>query len=516
MTGAKTTRLASLQIAVFVSIGFWLLIQSAGSSRGTFVFGLTGFLFGIAIVFRAQQNDITRTIASVLVPIVGISLLAGVGVTGLDIVREVMQSQLNFQAIAKMSIKDIGLNIAAGIAIFGTVGTIAGGVGDRGVSRLVPTAIGNLLTVGLFLLGYIYLRSALLTSADIPSANVSQLASHLLQPGNTGLALVALWSLVILVLLSARMALSAVPLVELAPRRHEDRLKQGRDRLRSWLGIIGVLLILAGVSIYIFFAPRHGPGFVAQLRQTLGPGVSGPLFAMIQAEGLRYTLLAASLVFAAVTFAFRGLEYLTGSITSTIRRFFPAVIGGLVAVAIPIPITSRFLSVVSEIPLAQRPAVHEMITAVGAYGALVAIMGAAIAGVVLILLGVSFAGGIRFIPLRGSGGALAATGLAIGAIVLALVDPAPFPLLAIVTLSILTWNVGERGVTTRTELGATPPLTLETLHSLGGLIIAIPAMGFAWWIHTSSLASISAPEGTVIGVVASLFALSLLLVYIKG
>ena len=514
MTGAKTTRVGSLQIVVFVLIGFWLVGQEAGSFRGMFVFGVSGLLFGVAIVLRAQQTDLTRTLASLLVPIIGVSLLTGIGLSGLNIVSEVSQSQTDIEAITQMIIKDVGISLAAGIAIFGTVGTIAGGVGDQGVSRLVPTAIGNLLTVGTFLLTFIYFRSALLTSAAVPTIEVSRITSQLLQPPNPGSAMVSFWFLVFITIAFAFMALSAVPLVELASRSQEDRFKQWSSGVQSWLVFVAVLLVLLAIVAFVLFAPRPEP--VQGFREQLRPAVSEPLFAVIQMESIRLVLLATSLAFAAVTVAFKTLEYLTGSITNAVRRLVPAVTGGLVAIAIPIPVTAHISALVSRIPQAQRQPVEEMIAAIGPYGVLVGGMGAAIGGVLLLLILISIAGGIRFIPLRGSGSALAASGLAIGAIVLALTDSEPFTVLGMITMSILIWNVGERGVTTRKELGGSPPLTLETLHSLGGVIIIIPAAAFAWWIHTTSLTSISAPEGTVIGVVASLLALFLLLGHIKG
>lgn len=514
MTGAKTTRLASLQIAVFVLIGFWLLIQTTEPSRALFVSGLTGLLFGIAIVFRAQQTDITRTIASIFVPIIGIALLASIGLSGLAIVGELSRTQLETAAIVQIVIQEMGLNIAAGIAIFGTVGTIGGRVGNRDVSRLIPTAIGSLLTVVLFLVGFIYFRSTLLTSADIPSISLSRITSHVLQPGNPGSALVSFWLLVVATTVFSRLALSAVPLVELAPQKHEDSLKKTIGGLQSWLGFAAVLLIFLGIIVSVLFAPRPEP--VHGLMERLPSSVSGALFATIQTEGLRVTLLALNLVFIAITFVFKGLEYLTGSIASSVLRLFPAVIGGLVAIALPIPITSQYSTVVSMVPEALRQPVEGIIAAIGPYGVLVASIGVAIGGVILILILVSFAGEIRYIPLQGRGGTLAAAGLAIGAITLALVDSAPAIVLAIITLSILTWNAGERGVTTRTELGVSPPLTLETLHSLGGVGIAIPAAALAWWIYTNPLAVLSPPEGTVIGVMASLLALTLLSIYIRG
>ena len=514
MTGGKTTRLASLQIVMFVLAGFWLLIQEAGSSNAMFVFGVTGLLFGIGVVFRAQQTDITRTIASLLVPIIGVFLLAGFGALGLDIMREISQSQPDMGTLAQMLIRDVGISVGIGIAIFGAIGTIAGGVGDRGVSRLGSTAFGNLLTVGLFLSAFIYFRSALLTSADVPTIDVSQISKVVLQPTNPGMALVSFWLLVFFTAVFARFVVSAVPVVELAPRRHEDRLKQARDGIQSWLGFAMTLLILLGFVAFVLFAPRVEPvqGYVGQLR-TL---VREPLFATVHSEGLRVAFLAASAVFVVVATVFKGLQYLTGSITSTTRQLLPAVIGGLVAIAIPIPVTSQLPSVVSRMPQVLRQPLEEIVITVGPYGVLLVGIAVAIAAVVVTLLFLMIAGGIRLIPLRSSSSALAASGLAIGAIVLALVESTPFTVLAVITLSILTWNVGERGVTTRTELGTSPSLTLETLHSLGGVIIAVPAAAIAWWIQTSSLASLSPPEGTAIGVIASVVALGLLLGLIKG
>lgn len=518
MTGAQTTRLASLQIAMFVLVGLWVLVQEAGSATGTFVFGLTGLVFGIAIVLRARQTDVTRTGASLLVPIMGILLLAGIGLTGLEIANVLLQSQSNIQVIAQSVIRDVGINIAAGIAVFGTVGTISRGIGDQGVSRLVPTAFGSLLTVSVFFLALVYFRSALLSSADIPTIQVSELSDQVLQPGNPGAELVTFWLLLIVAFLLARFMLSAIPIVELTPRTYEDELKQGRDWVRSWLGFTAFLLGMIGVFAVLLFAPEPGKTqrFVPQLRQTLGPSISEPLFATVQAENLRFSLIAASLVFAGISFVFKVLEYLTGSITSTIRRFLPSVIGGMLAIVIATLATSQVSTLVARIPPAQQQPVKEILLRLGPFGMLVGGMGVAIAGVIVVLMLVSFAGGLRFIPLRGGGGALAAAGLAIGAIALAIVETAPVTVLILVTLSILTWNTGERGVRTRSELGASPPLTLETLHSLGGVVIAVPAATFAWWIYTRPLSSISATEGTVLGVVGSLLALSLLIGFIKG
>lgn len=518
MTGAKTTRAASLQIGIIVLIGYGWLIQKSGSISGAIAMGIAGLILGVAVIFRARNSDLGRTVASLLVPILALLFLGGLVLSVVEILPVVRENAGDVEYLTRMAIRNIGIGIGAGIAVLGAVGTMEEGIGDRGISRLIPTAFGILLVVSGFLALFVYLRSALLTSVNIPLNDVSVPVDLFYHPPNPGSALLTFWVLLLATLLLARLAISSVPLVELAPRRYETRLEKSLEGLKSYLAIAAVLFVFLGVFAAFVFAPEPGSEnfSVEKISQLLGPGTSDMIFTIVQAEGVRGGLFSAIGLFSAVSLGFKGLEYVTGSITSNIRRLFPSLVGGMFAITLGFLFSSHLRNVISRVPEGQRQFLIQLIEAVGMGGVLLFIIAIAISTLVVVLAILSFAGGIRFIPSRGGGGAMAAAGLGIGAISLSVVETAPLAVLGLLTLSVLSWNIGERGVTTSTELGSSPPFPLETLHSMSGFVVGIPAVGLAWWVFANRLPSITPPSGTFIGVIAALVAFVILIGAIKG
>ena len=518
MTGAKTTRVVSLQIGLLVLLGLWLFYGATGTPGGVLASALGGLLLGVAILARVRGTEMGLTIANVLVPFIALVFLAALGLSALDTVAMIMQADPTIAGIAKVAVRDLGLSIASGVVVLGAVGTVEHGIGDRGVSLLTSTAIGTAIVVVAVLGGFVYMRSAILPTADISVLQLAPFREQLLDPATPGAALLINWGMFIMAALMGQATVSSVPMVELAPRRYEDQLQKVGNWIGSWLGISAILAFISGVLAVLVFSPETGSEMtiLESMRQTMGAESTETVIDIFGSKQLRGGLFGVSWVLLAITLVFRGLEYFTGSITSTARRLIPTILGGLTGVAMAFLLKSSVRPTIRRVPSGPRDLAIQAIDMVGPVGILLAVVSASIILLIVGLFLFSVAGGIRFVPSRGAGGALAATGLGFGAIIMGLGDSSPLTAFTMIGLSIIVWNIGQRGVKTHSELEASPPLTLETLHSLGGFIGAVPAIGLAWILYTTTLPSITLPEGTFVGVLVSLVVLTVLLVTIDG
>jgi len=169
-----------------------------------------------------------------------------------------------------------------------------------------------------------------------------------------------------------------------------------------------------------------------------------------------------------------------------------------------------------RVPAAVAPVVEQVTTALTPAGVIagVVVIGMSLLTVVLGIL--IFGSGINYFPATTAGSAMAATGLALGAIAIGVFGASGLTVFALVGLSVFVWDIGDRGATTWAELQTESPLQIELIHTLSAAVVTILGIAIAWLLYGTVLGGIVADGGTVVAMLAAVVGVVVILAAIQG
>ncbi|MFB6177681.1 MAG: hypothetical protein ABEI99_11155, partial [Halobaculum sp.] len=459
------------------------------------------------VVIRARETAVGRATASLLVP--GTAVLAVFGLV-LSISDAVFVRPVPNQTVLIARVVEyVGVSFAVGAATAGVIGTLRDGIGDGAVTQLWKTTVGTATPIVLWLVIAFGIQQqagiAALTGIDVGSV-----VRPILRPSDPLVGLVTLWLLVLTLLETARRALRAAPVVELAPRSTREAVADRVDRITATMftglkvatlvPIVVGSAVTAGVFTEAFTLPRSVDALLAA--STNG--------------GVRTPIVFGIVVFTAFTLAVWVLRRLTGSAAGVLASVGPSVLGGFVTIGV-VTLTSPFVwTALDAVPPGQREPLRELLTR---HTPTVVVLGGitvALFALAALLATVVIGAVLGLIPTRASGGAIAAGSLAAGALAVGFSGDRPAVVFGVVALSIVAWDASERGVVTRTELGSTPPLSIEVVQTVGTTAVTGAGVALAWTLYTVVLPRIEPPNVTIIGVLAAIAATLLLLFTVRG
>jgi hypothetical protein len=501
----NTTRLGSLLLAVAVGAGVWLLTTVTGSYRPAIVAGAAGVVVGFTMLVCDTETPAGTILASLLLPgVSGIVVLPlALAIRGLFPLETV-----GLESILRLVVGEIGIIIAAGVASFGVVGTLDGEFGEGGAKRLLGALETAILGPVILLGGLAIVRFDALT--EIPALGLENPipTALLYQSQPTSATLLTFWGLTTLFFAASWMALGAAPIRELTPQTREAAVTAALSRLYRggrilWIGVtiltLGpLLLIVAGFDV-LQIAP-----------------IFRPIVAFFASDGLRRLLLQLTGLLALAALVLWSVQAVTGRVTNAVSKLTPIPVAAASALAIAIagePFVSELLA---RLPaMVQRP-LQQVVTALTPAGVILAgivvVMGILSTALTLIVIG----GGIRYVPKQTAGSALATGGLAVGAIAAGVYGAGFLVVVAVVAVSVFVWSVGDQSVTTRTELAGVSAIQIEAIHGISALGLAAGGIALAWGLYTTALGRLAVPDGTLVGVLASVLGTLILVIGVRG
>jgi len=500
---ADTTRLTSLLIAATVAAGGWLLTTATGTTRPALAAGLAGGLLGLIVLIRDTGTPVGTAVATLLLPIPSLVGLVALGLP----VRELVGLAIGGEPFVRPLIGELGVTIAVGVAAFGVVATLDTGVGKGAVAELWGTAVRALFGIGVTLAGLLVLQFDAVTAVPIPGIDGSVLTAFVFQPSEPPVVVVTFWLLWCLLVGSLKLLLAVAPILELTPQTKQATVERGLSRTHSALNLtFGLLLALTTGAMLLALG-------VADLRALLARFPAA--FELFATPGLRRGLVAGIGLVGVGTVLFGGLQFVTGRVTDTVGSLVPSLLAGGSVVAVAVvgsPLVPRAVDRVPETPLP----VEQVTTALTPPGVVLAVLAVAVALLTLVLALIVAAGGLKYIPRRTAGSAIAAAGLGAGAIAVGIYGVDTLVIFVAVATSILVWHMGERSVTTRAELGPLPSVQLEAVHTFSALGLAVVGVGLAWGLYTNVLGRLAVSGGTLVGVLASTVGVLILVSTLRG
>lgn len=506
MVGAGTTRAGTALTATAVAGGLTLLASANGSTRATIISAIAGALLGGLVLVRVRDTPLGTTAASLFVPVVALLAVAGLGLSILDAATPTALE--NTTLLVERLLGHVGVSFAAGVATAGTVGTLADGIGDGGVTGLWKTTVATAIPVGIWLAAsFVFQEGATIAVGGVDTGAITR---PIFRPDDVMIGLVTLSMLAIAFLVTIRWALNAAPILELAPRSRRSSLEDTLERVDATLRIARTwAIVVAVVATTLVAAGRHTELFSI-------PPSARPLLAATTNGGIRTTLGLGIVAAVSITSAVWLLGRLTGNAAAFLRRVGPSVLGGVVTVVVVTLASPLIRALVSVVPAEQRPLVENVVARHTPTVVALSVVAIALAALGTLLATVAFSGGIGLLPSRASAGVLASGGLALGAVVVGVTNGRPPVVFGVVALSILAWDVSERGVVTRAELDAVPAPRTEVVQALGTTVVVGGAAVLAWAIYTRALPRITAPNATAVGVLSAVLATLLLVFALRG
>jgi hypothetical protein len=400
--------------------------------------------------------------------------------------------------------------VAVGMAAFGVVATLDMGVGKGAVTELWGTAMRALFGIGVALAGLLVLQLDALAAVpiSIPGVDGSIFTAFVYRPSEPLVVLVTFWLLMTLQVGTLKLLVAVAPIGELTPQTKQAAVRRGLSRTHSVLNAaFAMALGLTTVSILLTFGG-------VDLRPLLA--FFPAAFELFAAPGLRRGLVSGIGLVTLGTVLLGGLQFVTGRVTDTVGSLIPSLLAGGSAVAVAVvgsPLVPRVVDRIPETPVVPVDQVVDALTPTGVVLAALTVAVALLTGVLAVIV---TAGGLRYVPRRTAGSAIASAGLGLGAIAVGIAGAGVLVVFATVAVSILVWNIGERSVTTRAELGSLPSVQLEAVHTFSALGLAVVGVGLAWGLYTNALGRLAVSGGTLVGVLASAVGVLLLVVALRG
>ncbi|WP_251341664.1 hypothetical protein [Haloplanus halophilus] len=492
--GAGASRPASLVVGGAVAGGL-TLVAATGGGAAVGLTAASGGLLGVAVLCRAREGPAAAAAASALVPVVA---LAGLGGTGLLVAARVDPAALG-RPLALLPA--LALALGTGLAAFGAAGTLGDGIGDGAVARTWRSATASASVVGVALLARLASGPGALPA---PAVDVGGLLAPLLAPVGPTLGLATFATLVGAAALAGRAAVSALPVVELTPRRRRDDVRAAVERVAAALltaAKYGALAALA--SVLTVLPPVRAAIPVAALA------------ALVASSALRSGLLALAVAAGGVALASRLLRAAAGETAATLGRLLPATAGGVGVVLLAAAGGGVVRPLVGGLPAGVRPVAASLLAALSPAGLVLGVALVALVALTALLTALVAAGGAGLLPTRGSGGALAGVGLGAVATVLGVGGADPLVTFALVGLAVVAWDASDRGVSARADLGPRSAARIEAVHAVASVGVATVGVAAAWAV-TGLVGAVPPPDGALVGAVVAVAGAVVLIGLLRG
>ena len=499
------TRPTAVLIALAVAVGIWLLTTVVGQTPPALVAGCSGLSVGTLTILRDTETPAGLAITALLLPIVGVSVLAAIILPVRVLVPVPVDAIL---ATIPTAIGLFGLVGAAWLAGFGVLGLFNSKVGKGSVSHM--WTVNNKAAVGPSVLfaGIIVGRFDALTQVPAVGLDSLGVTSVLFAPRNATVAMITFLVLCSFVIAGIQLILAAVPIVQLTPQTSQKRVETGVKQLSRLLnGSLWVIVSLTVVGIVVA---------VSSVDITTIAGRYPALFALFSSPGLRRVLLVAFAGAMLIAAVFGGVQLLTGRIASTVGWFVPGLLAGATTGALAVVGTPAVSMLQARVPDAFRPVVAQLTTALTPAGVVAGVIVIGMSLLTVVLGVVIFGSGINYFPVETAGSAMAATGLAIGAITIGIFGASGLTVFALVGLSVFVWDIGDRGATTWAELQTESPLQIELIHTLSAAMVTIVGIAVAWVLYATVLGDVVSASGTVLAMLAAMLSVVVILAAIQG
>jgi len=499
------TRSTAVLIAVAVAVGIWLLTTVVGQTSLALIAGCSGVSVGALTLLRDTETPAGLAITALLLPVVGGSVLAAVALPVRVLVPVPVDAILTAIPTA---IGRFGLVGAAWLAGFGVLGLFNAAVGNGSVAAM--WTVNNRAAVGPSVLfaGILVGRFDALTQIPVLGVDSLGVTAVLLAPRNATVAMITFLVLCSFVIAGGQLILAAAPIIQLTPQTSQARVEAGVKQLSRLLN--GSLWVMISLTV---------AGIIAVVSSIDIAAIAGrypTLFALISSPGLRRVLLVAFAGAMLIAAVFGGLQLLTGRIASTVGWFVPGMLAGATTGALAVVGRPAVSMLQDRVPAAVAPVVEQVTTALTPAGVIagVVVIGMPLLTVVLGIL--IFGSGINYFPATTAGSAMAATGLALGAIAIGVFGASGLTVFALVGLSVFVWDIGDLGATTWEELQTESPLQIELIHTLSAAVVTILGIAIAWLLYGTVLGGIVADGGTVVAMLAAVVGVVVILAAIQG
>jgi len=310
---------------------------------------------------------------------------------------------------------------------------------------------------------------------------------------------VSFFGLVVAVALAGRWALSVLPVIELAPRARREAVERVAERLDAdCRAVVKYGVVAASASL---------PTALPVVRAALPVAAAG---AFVAPTGPRAVLLVVAAAAATLALAGRLLQAAAGETAAALGRVLPATVGGVGVVVAAVGAGGAVRGVVDGLPSAVRPVAVGLLDALSPTGLALGVAVVALGALTAALTAFVVVLAVDLVPTRGSGGVLAGTGLSACAVVLGLGTAPALATFVLVGLGVVAWDVSDRGVAARADLGPRSATSIEAVHAVGSVAVAAVGVGVAW-ASFGLVGAVALPDGALLGAVAAVAAAVILL-----
>jgi hypothetical protein len=492
---ATATRPASLTVALAVGVGLIVAGVTGGAALGVALVATAGVALGAATLVRTRDGPAAAATGAALIPVVAFAGAVGVGLVITE--RGALAALLGGEIGA--SVLAVTLAVGAGVAAVGATGALGAGIDEDAIRRVYRSVLTTATVVGLAFVATLVARFDALGAFSVPAFAPGALLEPVLSPGGPTLSLVTFFGLVVATALACRWALSTLPVVEAAPRARRAAVEQVVERLDADCR--------TAVKYGVVAASASLPTAIPVVRETL-PVVG--VAALVAPSGPRVFLLLVAAVAATLALVGRLLETVAGQAAATLGRLLPATAGGVVVVLVAVGADGTIRAAVGALPPAVRPVAGDLLGALSPAGVALGVGVVALGALTAALTALVVLLRIDLVPTRGSGGALAGTGLSACAVVLGLGAAPALATFVLVGLGVVAWDVSEQGVAARADLGPHAAGRIEAVHAVGSVAVAAVGVGVAW-TTLGLVGAVALPEGALVGAVAAVAAAVILL-----
>ena len=503
----NTTRATSLLMMGAVGVGIWLLTTVTGSRQPPLVAALAGGIVGITMLISDTETPVGGLAASLFAPAVSLLVLGAVLAPIWVLVQSVLlQSEVvGIESILRFAVGQVGIALAAGMATFGVVGTLDGEFGEGGATQLLRNTDTAVLGPMIVLAGVAVVRLDALASMPVLGVERALPTLSVLDSPVPAAVLLSSWGVATVFVGVLKLTLAVAPIVELSPQPREAAVGATLARLNRGISVgWGVMTLLTLAPVGLAMAD------LVEIRRF------EPVIGLLETDGLRRGLLQASGLLALVGVILWGLQAVTGRVTNAVSRLMPILVAAASAGAIAVAGGPFVGQAVARVPAVYQPQIEQVVSALTPTGVVLAVIVAAMGLLSVALMVVAVGGGIRYVPKRTAGSALASAGLAVGAIAAGVYGAGVLVVAGVVAVSVFVWSIGEQSVTTRTELGEASSVQLEAVHTISAVGLAGGGIALTWGLSTIALNRLTVADGTLLGVLASAVGILILVVGIRG
>jgi len=393
------------------------------------------------------------------------------------------------------------------MATFGVIGTRNREIGSGAVTRLWNTSVIAWLGVAVALGTLLIVQFDALSAVGVPAVGGSVLTDAIFRPTEPKNILLTFWVLVALSVGTLKLLVDVAPVIELTPQTKQQRMRRVVSRINSTLNWSFVLLI--GVTVLVL-ATHIFAVEISSLADQI-PAV----FGLFSSTGLRYGLVAGISVMIGCTLLIGTLQLVTGRVTKTLKKLTPALVAATGSVLAAFAGSPLVADAAAEADISVIP-VETILTTLTPPGVVLAGIALSVGLLTGFLTLIVIAGGMKYIPQRSAGSAIASGSLAVGAIAAGVYGGHSLTVFAVVASSIVVWSVGDQNATVRAELGTTSSVQLEAIQTLSAIGLATAGILLAWLLSTTVLGQLMVSGGTLMGVLASVLGVAILIVILRG